>query len=183
MLYRFNQSMGFEFFQSAIALIPAFAKILADKDYGQDAAIWLLAIHDPRSPYQEKYLKEQERIAAINYDMFKRTTIGWQDDELMEAACDALREHYWDEDVYQLNAVNIAIREETKTLSIAPTATERNKCADSLASLNKLRTTLLENIGGKIRTNEFDKIKLKSGKQISFLMKDQQAEKMADANA
>lgn len=180
MIYRFVASLGFEFFKNSIALIPAVERIYSDKKYGEDAVIWLLAIYDPRSPYSEKYLTEDDRIKAVNFDRYKRTKIAWQEDELMSEAADALREHYWDEDVSQLAAVNTAIREEVKTLAIAPTATERQKCSDSLASMNKLRTTLLENISGKIRSNEFDKIKLKGNKEISWLMKEQQKEKMAD---
>lgn len=171
MFYQFNQTLGIQFFTSALATQPVMLQVLKRKDLGEAAMKWLLAIHDVRSMYQSKYLDEHERTVAVNKDYFRKSKVEWEDDPLMIEAAEVFREHFYDSDFIQNGVIEIQIRRLTDRLRETTDIAEIKKILIELRELAALRLIVQENLKEKIRTGLFDNIKFKNGRKPSMLTK------------
>lgn len=171
MFYQFNQTMGLQFFTSALATQPVLLQVLKRKDLGEAAMKWLLAIHDVRSMYQSKYLDEHERTVAVNKDYFKKSKIEWEDDPLMIEAAGVFREHFYDSSFIQLQVIEIQIRRLTDRLRESADISEIKKILVELKEMAGLKETVQDDLKEKLRTGLFDNIKFKNGRKASMLTK------------
>jgi hypothetical protein len=171
MFYQFNQTMGLQFFTSALATQPVLLQVLKRKDLGEAAMKWLLAIHDVRSMYQSKYLDEHERTVAVNKDYFRKSKVEWEDDELMIEAANVFREHFYDSSFIQLQVIELQIRRLTDLLRETKDIAEIKKTLIELKELAALKVAVQDDLKEKLRTGLFDNIKFKNGRKPSMLTK------------
>lgn len=171
MFYQFNQTLGIQFFTSALATQPVMLQVLKRKDLGEAAMKWLLAIHDVRSMYQSKYLDEHERTVAVNKDYFRKSKVAWEDDELMSEAAEVFREHFYDSDFIQWQVYEKQIRTLIEQLRTSSDIGEIKRIGATLKEFNELKVAVQENLKEKVRTGLFDNIKFKNGRKPSMLTK------------
>lgn len=183
MFYEFNQTSGWHFFKDAAALVPAYERVLKSKIHGENAVKWLFAIHDPKSPFQDENQEEVERIKKVNKHFFKKGTSPYDDDPLMKAAFDALKDTYWDESFIQLQAINRKIKNETKKLDKFEDSDDIITIVKSLKELNELKVSVKDAVQYKLKTGVFDNVKFKPGQKPSMLTKSMEEEKMSEKSA
>jgi len=150
----------------AIMLIPEFKSLMKAEGMGELAMKWVALMHDYESPY--RYLSEDERLKAVNKDLFD--TYDWKGSKksVLQAAVDKYKKLQFDPLDEQLLAFNKKIDQFTKYMNSMiihdDNAETLQKLMIGIEKILKTRQTLLDVI-----ERRGERQKIVGDKQLSFL--------------